>query len=80
MTAICAAAFFCTSILLSILAGNSSQSGGTILDALDEAAPAAIVQDGADIQPDVPLPEAPLETPPQTSPETPITAPDVPIQ
>ena len=40
-TGICAAAFFCTSLLLGILAGQNSQST-SILEALDETAPAAI--------------------------------------
>ncbi len=40
-TAICAAAFFCTSLILAILAGVSSTAGTSILDTLDEPAPAA---------------------------------------
>lgn len=44
-TAICAAAFFCTSLLLAIMAGGRSTVGsGSILDALDEQTPAAIEQ------------------------------------
>jgi preprotein translocase subunit SecG len=42
-TAICATAFFCTSLILGIMAGSSS-TGGSILDALDEPAPAAAEQ------------------------------------
>jgi preprotein translocase subunit SecG len=49
-TAFCAAAFFCTSLLLGILAGKDAQSHHKILEALD-ATPAAI--------------EAPLEKPPE---------------
>ena len=40
-TGICAAAFFCTSLILGILAGKSSQTNSTLMDALDDA-PAAI--------------------------------------
>ena len=38
-TAFCALAFFCTSLILGILAGRNSTAGTSILDALDEAAP-----------------------------------------
>ncbi|HQX26967.1 MAG TPA: preprotein translocase subunit SecG [Alphaproteobacteria bacterium] len=38
-TAFCAAAFFCTSLILGILAGRSSTAGTSILDALDAPAP-----------------------------------------
>lgn len=60
-TAICAAAFFCTSLLLGILAGKNSQST-SIMDALDDA-PAGI--------------EAPAEQPvtPVETPEEPPSVP-----
>lgn len=38
-TAFCAAAFFCTSLILGILAGTHSQSGQSILDAVSEDVP-----------------------------------------
>ena len=41
-TAICAMAFFCTSLILGILAGQNSESGRSILDAVEEEKPAAI--------------------------------------
>src|SRR5262245_52695067 len=43
-TAICAAAFFCTSLILAIMAGRNSTAGTSILDALAEPAPAAAEQ------------------------------------
>jgi preprotein translocase subunit SecG len=43
-TAICALAFFCTSLILGILAGRNSTAGTSILDALEEPAPAAVEQ------------------------------------
>ena len=36
VTTFCAIAFFCTSLLLGILAGNQSQSRQSIMDVLDE--------------------------------------------
>ena len=54
-TAICAAAFFCTSLILGILAGQSAQPAG-LLDALENA-PAEI--------------ETPVETPKETPAEPP---------
>lgn len=39
-TGICAAAFFCTSLALGVLAGQNSQVGQSILDELDETATA----------------------------------------
>ncbi len=49
-TAFCAAAFFCTSLVLGVLAGKGAQSHHNIMQALD-APPAAI--------------EVPLEKPPE---------------
>ncbi len=43
-TAICAAAFFCTSLILGIMAGSSSKSSTSILDSLSEPAPATAEQ------------------------------------
>jgi preprotein translocase subunit SecG len=60
MTAFCAAGFFCTSILLSIMAGGHNRDSRNIIDSLGADAPAAI---------EVPI-DAP-ETPPAT-PEVPI--------
>ena len=54
-TAVCAGAFFCTSLILGILAGRSTQPVG-LMDALENA-PAEI--------------EAPVETPEETSTEPP---------
>lgn len=57
-TAICAAAFFCTSLLLGILAGQSSQSNQSILDAIEDE-PAAIETpvEKSDEPPGVPVAE-----------------------
>lgn len=63
MTAFCAAGFFCTSILLSILAGGHNRESRNILDSLEADTPAAI--------------EAPIEAPVE-APDTPAT-PEVPI-
>ena len=58
-TGFCAAAFFCTSLLLGILAGTKSQERQGILDVLDDvAAPAAIELEIEEAQP----PAAPLST------------------
>lgn len=57
-TAICAAAFFCTSLLLGILAGNNSQREG-VMDVLDENQPAAIEAPALETE----TPEAPPEVP-----------------
>ena len=56
-TTLCAIAFFCTSMMLGILAGKNTQTGQSILEALDDA-PAPI--------------EAPVETPEDTPPSVPI--------
>lgn len=40
-TAFCAAAFFCTSLILGILAGRHNQANQGILQALEQAPPAA---------------------------------------
>lgn len=62
-TAFCAAAFFCTSLILGILAGKSSQAGQSILDELD--APAAAISEQL-------TPEAEEEAPSQEPPAVPI--------
>ena len=64
-TAICAGLFFCTSLLLGILAGAHSRSNQSILDALQDEKPAV-----TDTQN-----EAPVQTPVETSKE----APSVPV-
>ena len=63
-TAICAAAFFCTSLILAIMAGRTSTAGSSILDALDQPAPAAAEQtteptkeEDANTSPSVPIAE-----------------------
>ncbi len=56
-TGVCAFAFFCTSLMLGILAGKNSQTGQSILEALDDA-PAPI--------------SAPLEIQEDTPPSVPI--------
>ena len=56
-TTLCALAFFCTSLILGILAGQNSQSGQSILDAVPDE-PAAI--------------EAPVETIETETPEVPV--------
>ncbi len=58
-TGICAAAFFCTSLILGILAGTKSQARNGILDVLDEVQPAAIEQviDEVPAAPTAPLAE-----------------------
>ena len=58
-TALCAAGFFCTSLVLGILAGQGSRSAG-LLEALDDV-PAAVETPVA--APEVP-PEVPVAAPP----------------
>jgi preprotein translocase subunit SecG len=41
-TAFCAAGFFCTSLILAVLAGRNSTANSSILDALDQPAPAPV--------------------------------------
>lgn len=55
-TGLCAAAFFCTSIFLGVLAGRSAQPVG-LMDALEADAPAAIEApvDAPDEPPSVPI-------------------------
>lgn len=57
-TAFCAFAFFCTSLILGILAGQKSQPVG-LLDALEQNDPLAI--ETLEVQPEEP--EAPAEPP-----------------
>jgi preprotein translocase subunit SecG len=58
-TGICAACFFVTSLTLGVIAGQKSGGGESILDALDEAAPAAITApvEEAPVKPSVPIAE-----------------------
>lgn len=54
-TAICAAGFFTTSLILGILAGTHHKSN-SIMDALDEAAPAAVTTTAPTEDAEVPRP------------------------
>ncbi len=63
-TALCAVAFFCTSLALGILAGQNSQPVG-LLDALEEGEPAVPVEN--------------IELPIQ-EPVTPAEPPEVPVE
>lgn len=54
-TAFCAAAFFCTSLILGILAGHHSGAGQSILDKL-ETMPAPVEQPAVQEVPDEPPP------------------------
>lgn len=54
-TAICAGCFFCTSLLLGIMA-NASANKGSVLDRLDQPVPAASVEvDTPPAEPSVPV-------------------------
>ena len=57
-TAFCAAAFFCTSLILGILAGRSSQPAG-LMDALENA-PAAIEAPVEELETPAAPPEVPI--------------------
>ncbi len=60
-TTFCAAAFFCTSLLLGILSGTKSSARHGILDELDNVTPAVAIEieiDESDLMP----PTAPLST------------------
>ncbi len=65
-TGLCAAAFFCTSLILGILAGQNSQPVG-LLDALENEEPLAI--ESIELQTE--QPETPIETPAEP-PEVPV--------
>ena len=58
-TGICAIAFFCTSLILGIMAGSQGARKGSILDALEQPAPAAAEQTTApdSLAPSAPSPE-----------------------
>jgi preprotein translocase subunit SecG len=75
-TAYCAAGFFCTSLILGMLAGQDSKSRKGILEGM-QATPAAIEQpvEAADKPVEAPAPEAPATAPapaPTTAPEAPM--------
>ena len=65
-TAICAGLFFCTSLILGILAGRSSQPTG-LIDALDADAPAAI-EAPAEVEIETPVDESQIPDEPPTVP------------
>ena len=58
-TGICAAAFFCTSLILGVMAGKQSGGGESILDSLNNNQPAAITVPVEEVQeePTVPIAE-----------------------
>lgn len=60
-TTVCAIAFFCTSLILGIIAGNNSQSGKSLMDALNDVS-AAVQEIPAVPDTDVPeeVPAVPL--------------------
>ncbi|MCD8526306.1 MAG: preprotein translocase subunit SecG, partial [Alphaproteobacteria bacterium] len=67
-TAYCAAGFFCTSLILGILAGQASNARKGILENYQEA-PAAVEQPA----------EASAEAPEAPAPEAPESAPEAPM-
>ena len=63
VTAICAGLFFCTSLLLGVLAGRESNARTSVLDALKVDTPAAAeapVEAGAVEVPEASVPAAPI--------------------
>ena len=61
MTAICAAIFFCTSLLLGILAGHAHRSEQSLMDAINDAAKNAKVSASKDVGADNAEPSATKE-------------------
>lgn len=65
LTGFCAAGFFCTSLILGVMAGGSANQNKSVLDALTEQ-PAAV---------EMPLTAEPEAAPEETSPEAEPSAP-----
>ncbi|MCF8496472.1 MAG: preprotein translocase subunit SecG [Alphaproteobacteria bacterium] len=63
MTAICAAGFFCTSLILGIMAGVDSKAGKSIMDSLDQTPPAIVAPAEIPPAPSEPVPETPTQPP-----------------
>ncbi len=82
-TALCAAAFFCTSLALGILAGRESGLRHSVIDSLDQPAVVGTLEDDTDVV----IPSVPLNEPTEinnadtaASPATDVqTEPAVPI-
>lgn len=67
-TGICAAAFFCTSLALGVLAGQHSNAGKSILDKLENTPAPAV----GELLEDAPAIDAPVDNAPEEPPSVPV--------